>query len=142
MKITKFTKALLDFMLWAGILAAFSLPVSLKILGDYFPEYRRYYLPFAGVPVSLRHFRGADYPGASIYVPDSSRFRLLRGEECNQSEENVSLQLLHCGTDRDSIISGDDPGGYGGGAGVPDRGAVQPGAGRCLRSGCYLQAGK
>lgn len=45
MKITKFTKALLDFMLWAGILAAFSLPVSLKILGDYFPEYRRYYLP-------------------------------------------------------------------------------------------------
>ena len=45
MKITKFTKALLDFMLWAGILAAFSLPVSLKILGDYFTEYRRYYLP-------------------------------------------------------------------------------------------------
>ena len=45
MKVTKFTKALLDFMLWAGILAAFSLPVSLKILGDSFPEYRRYYLP-------------------------------------------------------------------------------------------------
>lgn len=45
MKVTKFTKALLDFMLWAGILAALSLPVSLKILGDYFPEYRRYYLP-------------------------------------------------------------------------------------------------
>ena len=45
MKVTKFTKALLDFMLWAGILAAFSLSVSLKILGDYFPEYRRYYLP-------------------------------------------------------------------------------------------------
>ena len=45
MKVTKFTKALLDFMLWAGILAAFSLPVFLKILGDYFPEYRRYYLP-------------------------------------------------------------------------------------------------
>ena len=35
MKVTKFTKALLDFMLWAGILAAFSLPVSLKILGDF-----------------------------------------------------------------------------------------------------------
>ena len=45
MKVTKFTKAFLDFMLWAGILAAFSLPVSLKILGDYFPEYRRYYPP-------------------------------------------------------------------------------------------------
>ena len=45
MKVTKFTKAFLDFMLWAGILAAFSLPVSLKILGDYFTEYRRYYLP-------------------------------------------------------------------------------------------------
>ena len=104
MKVTKFTKALLDFMLWAGILAAFSLPVSLKILGDYFPEYRRYYLP--------------------LYVPDGSCFRLLRGEERNQFEENVGLQLLHCGTDRDSIISGDDPGGYGGGAGVPDRGAV------------------
>ena len=44
MKVTKFTKVLLDIMFWAGILVIISLPVSLKILGDYFPEYRQFYV--------------------------------------------------------------------------------------------------
>lgn len=142
MKVTKFTKALLDFMLWAGISGGFQSSGFPENPGRLFSGVSAVLPAAFGVPVSLRHFRGADYPGAPLYVPDGSCFRLLRGEERNQFEENVGLQLLHCGTDRDSIISGDDPGGYGGGAGVPDCGAVQPGAGRCLRSGCYLQAGK
>ena len=38
MKVTRFTKGVLDFMFYAGILIVLSLPVSLKILGDSFPE--------------------------------------------------------------------------------------------------------
>lgn len=44
MKVTRFTKGVLDFMFYAGILILLSLPVSLKILGDYFPEYRQFYI--------------------------------------------------------------------------------------------------
>ncbi len=57
MKVTRFTKGVLDFMFYAGILIVLSLPVSLKILGDYFPEYRQFYVVlffFCFCPVSLR----------------------------------------------------------------------------------------
>lgn len=88
MKVTKFTKAFLDFMLWAGILAAFSLPVFLKILGDYFPEYRRYYLPllvflfFSGIfaVLIIRELR--------------SMFRTVLASDCFVEKNVTSLKRM------------------------------------------------
>lgn len=44
-KITKFTKWILDFMFYGGIAACASLPFSLKFIGRYFPHYELYYIP-------------------------------------------------------------------------------------------------
>ncbi len=43
-KVTVFTKALLDFMYYAGIVVALTLPVSLKWYGNYNFYFRQFYL--------------------------------------------------------------------------------------------------
>lgn len=45
MKLTKFTKKILDFMFYAGIAACLTLPLSMKFTGKYFPVYEYYYIP-------------------------------------------------------------------------------------------------
>lgn len=43
--VTKITKKILDFMFFAGIAACLSLPLSLKLIGNYFPHYILFYIP-------------------------------------------------------------------------------------------------
>lgn len=42
----KFTKLLLDFMFFTGILVCVTVPFSFKFVGDYYSIFDRYYLPF------------------------------------------------------------------------------------------------
>ncbi len=42
----RFTKILLDFMFFSGILVCATVPVSFWFIGDYFRVFRRFYLPF------------------------------------------------------------------------------------------------
>ena len=43
--VTKITKKILDFMFFAGIAACLSLPLSLRLIGNYFPHYILFYIP-------------------------------------------------------------------------------------------------
>lgn len=45
MKLTKFTKGILDFMFYAGILTCVTLPFTLKWVGNYIPHYKTDYYP-------------------------------------------------------------------------------------------------
>lgn len=45
MRLTKFTKLILDFMYYAGCAACVTLPFTLKFVGNYIPHYREYYVP-------------------------------------------------------------------------------------------------
>lgn len=42
----RFTKFLLDFMFYSGILVCITVPGSFWIVGNYFSVFRRFYLPF------------------------------------------------------------------------------------------------
>lgn len=43
-KLVKFTKFLLDFMFFSGLLVCFTLPVSFKLIGPYYPTFQEYYI--------------------------------------------------------------------------------------------------
>ena len=45
MKLAKFTKGILDFMFYSGLLVCLTLPFSLKVIGRYIPNYETYYVP-------------------------------------------------------------------------------------------------
>ena len=88
MKVTKFTKVLLDIMFWAGILAVLSLPVALKILGDYFPEYRQFYLV-----LMIFFFLSGIF--AVLIIRELRRmFRTVLKEDCFVEENVISLKRM------------------------------------------------
>lgn len=88
MKITKFTKVMLDVMFYTGILVCLSLPVSLKILGDFFPEYRRYYL-------SMLIFLFLSGIFAVLIVRElRSMFRTVLAEDCFVEQNVISLKRM------------------------------------------------
>ncbi len=88
MKVTKFTKALLDIMFWAGILAVLSLPLSLKILGTYFPEYREFY------PVMLIFLFLSGIFAVLIIRELRRMFRTVLREDCFVEENVTSLKRM------------------------------------------------
>ena len=45
MNLAKFTKGILDFMFYSGILVCVTLPFSLRLVGNYIPHYQTYYIP-------------------------------------------------------------------------------------------------
>ena len=45
MKLAKVTKGILDFMFYSGILVCVTLPLSMKMIGEYIPHYKTYYFP-------------------------------------------------------------------------------------------------
>jgi hypothetical protein len=44
--LVRFTKILLDFMFFAGILVCLTVPVSFQLVGRYYSIFHKYYLPF------------------------------------------------------------------------------------------------
>ena len=142
MKLAKFTKGILDFMFYSGILVCLTLPFSLKVIGRYIPNYETYYVPM----MALLFLSGVF--AVLIILELRNMFSTVLKEDCfveenvRSSEKNGHLQLLHRGPKHRAPLSYAYHGDAGDYPGLCHRGPFQQGIGRGLRSGCQLQAGK
>lgn len=88
MKLARFTKGLLDFMFFAGILATLSLPWVFRAAGEWYPNLRNHY----GFHVVLFMLSGC---GAVLIIWELRRmFRTVLAENCFVQRNVVSLQRM------------------------------------------------
>ena len=88
MSVTKFTKWILDFMFYAGIVVWLTLPVSVKFIGTYFPHYEIYY-----VPMVILFFISGIF--AILIILELRRmFRTVLKEDCFVTENVRSLKRM------------------------------------------------
>ena len=131
MKLAKFTKGILDFMFYSGILVCLTLPFSLKMIGRYIPNYEIYYVPM----MALLFLSGVF--AVLIILELRNMFSTVLKEDCFVKENVKSLRRM--GTYSFCIAALSIVRLF---PGLCHRGPFQQGIGRGLRSGCQLQAGK
>ncbi len=86
--LTRFTKFILDFMYFAGILVTATLPVSIKFLGNYIEFYNEYYYQ------QLVIFFIAGILAVLIIGELRKMFRSVLNEDCFVEENVISLRKM------------------------------------------------
>ena len=88
MKLAKFTKGILDFMFYSGILVCLTLPFSLKVIGRYIPNYETYYVPM----MALLFLSGVF--AVLIILELRNMFSTVLKEDCFVEENVRSLRRM------------------------------------------------
>lgn len=86
--LTRFTKWILDFMYFSGIIVTATLPFSVKFLGKYIPFYETYYYQ------QLVIFFIAGVLAVLIIGELRKMFRSVLNEDCFIKENVISLQKM------------------------------------------------
>ncbi|MGI5970776.1 MAG: DUF2975 domain-containing protein [Oscillospiraceae bacterium] len=88
--LAKFTKRILDFMFWAGIVVTLAVPWVFRWAGEYFPNLKNYYV----FHVILLMISGA---AAVLIILELRRmFRTVLAEDCFVPENVRSLKRMGC----------------------------------------------